>query len=249
MQRGPDNGWITDIPTPGTVNTIPPTTEPETDPNPSTGIPPDNNNGDPAPDLTPVTVPPTTILANNTIIEPKQKKPLTYSGRALIPDNGVIGANIIFRTSLKEDTYETFAGKFEWTFGDGSVVIKDRGRPINHVFRYPGKYTVTFNYYSNWIKEDPDITTKKIITIIPESISISGTTDDNGVTLSNASTQEIDLLGWKLQTNNFMFAFPKNTFIESKNTLSVSSAILGFSILPNDHARLIDPQGKVISIY
>jgi hypothetical protein len=171
-----------------------------------------------------------------------------YSAKVISPDNGTAGVAVPFKVSVTQDgKKDLVSGKFEWSMGDGSSYVYASNTPIDHIFYYPGEYTITLVYYSNNFKQEPDSVHRKKITIVPHSITIAGLTDDGGTMLQNQASKDIALDGWSLRQGSITFTFPRYTFITKGSMLAISSRTLGF--VADEQVQLLNPSGLIIARY
>lgn len=231
MQRD-GSSWITGTPTPGVQNAK--KTETTEDENVSKET----------------TAPPTVKPKEDDTSEDKffvQPNPV-FSARMIAPDVGTAGVAVPITVMVKQDgKRDLVTGKFEWSMGDGAWYRYDHNQPVNHIYYYPGTYTITLNYYSNLLKEEPDSVHKKTITIVPALIEFENKTDDGGIVLKNSSTKDIALDEWIVEYNGKKFTFPPYTSIAKSQSMSISSITLGFTIA--DGALLKNPSGITITKY
>jgi hypothetical protein len=165
-----------------------------------------------------------------------------YTAKMSIPDFATAGTAITLSSIVKQNSKrDMVTGKFRWYLGDGSSYFYTKNTAFDHVFYYPGDYTIVLEYYSNYFKEEPDSLHKKIITIVPASISITGILDDGGLVFQNSATKDIDLNGWEITVNNHAYRFPKYTIIPKSGILNISSHTIGFKISTDDRVVLKNP--------
>lgn len=234
MQRN-GTGWITATGTPGVQNDSGVITNSST----STAEAPVQNNGtvvvkkeDESADVIPVKA------------DPK------YSAKMILPDFATAGTLIPLSVEVKQDGKKNLVdGRFNWYLGDGSSYGYVKNTPFDHVFHYPGDYTVVLEYYSNVFKDQPDSIHKKKISIVPASLTISGITDDGGITFLSDAPKDIDLAQWVLRSRNREYSFPKYTLVLKGKELSVSAKTLSFLIGENDSVELLNPLKVIVSRY
>lgn len=194
-------------------------------------------------------IPKTTPTEDPNSLEMIAVKPVPlYSARMVVPDFGTAGVAVPMTVIVKEDgKRDMVSGKFAWSMGDGSSYLFDQNVPVQHIFYYPGSYTVVLNYYSNNIKEEPDSIHKKVITIVPDAISIIDKTDDGGIIIKNSAAKEIALDQWMIVDRDKKFIFPKFTFIAKGQELAVSSKTIGF--VTSDAVQIVNPSGVLVAHY
>ncbi len=252
MQRS-GSSWITGTPTPDASNTTTPQPSSSSSNSDSTTTTTTNSNqndnsSNGQTDVTDI-LSPTLNVAKSAYALPINPDP-KYSAHIIIPDSGVMGVTVPMTVSVKvADHKDMVSGKFIWNYGDGSSDMLIHNTPVDHMYHYPGTYTVVLVYYSDELKEDPDYLFKKTITIISSDVSIIGTTDDGGVIVQNNSTDSIDLDSWIIQNADKKYVFPKYTFIPSSGKLYLSSHIIGFSVKTSTSINLSNPSNVLISHY
>ncbi len=192
-------GWVTGAPTPGTIN-----------------VTTDNGNNTPVPETE----------DEDLVSEDEQKiyirQDSLYSAQMVLPDI-VIQENLAkFDSVVKKDKgLVSLGGRFEWTMGDGGSFIFDRSTAFNYTYHYPGNYVVILRYYSDSFGEKPNTIHKQTISVIPASASLVIDRIDGMITITNTSTNELNIGNWKLQTHNNSFTFPPDTIIKNGGVLKV----------------------------
>ncbi len=144
-------------------------------------------------------------------------------------------------------------GKYFWNFGDGDskeIKASDTAK-FTHTFFYEGEYTVALEYYQNYYSENPDAFDKIIIKVVSTDVSISkvGNEKDFFVEISNNTNYDADISKWILFSKEKSFTFPKNTILQPKKKIILSSKITGFSILDKDTLKLANSQWETIFDY
>jgi len=147
-------------------------------------------------------------------------------------------------------------GKFVWNFGDGEGKVEYSVSKLNHIYKYPGEYLVTLNYY----KEDGGslIASDRInIKVIPSSLFIKSIGDfyDPYIEIENKSEYEIDLSGWIIKGMTKNFIIPEGTILLPNKIIKISGNITGFnlydlskfSILNNDQNEMAYYPYKIIN--
>ncbi|MBP9821736.1 MAG: lamin tail domain-containing protein [Candidatus Pacebacteria bacterium] len=171
-----------------------------------------------------------------------------YAATLLAPDFAVRGVVAHFESTVtKDDISHTTRGRYKWSMGDGTWYSFEKNTPIDHVYEYPGSYTVVFQYYSNDFKEKPDSIHKKIITVIQDTVSITALDSKGGITLSNATNKEIDLGGWKIAQDQNIYSIPEYTYIKSKSRFTIPGRLTQFQFqVPT---RLLNPNGDTVGSF
>ncbi len=171
-----------------------------------------------------------------------------YSATMIAPDFAVRGVAAHFESIVTKDKIShTIQGRYKWSMGDGSWYAFEKNIPIDHIYDYAGSYTVVFQYYSNDFKEKPDSIHKQVITVVGDTVAITTIDGKGGVTLSNITSKEIDLGGWKLSQGQNINTIPEFTYIKSKSTFIIPNRVTHFeSQLPTS---LSNPNGDTVSVF
>jgi len=143
-------------------------------------------------------------------------------------------------------------GKVYWNFGDGiSLEQINNFEKIQHTYYYPGEYVIYSEYYSNVLSKIPDAINKIIVKVVPITVTISkvGDAKDFFIELSNNASSDIDVSSWIIKANEKVFTLPKNSFIMSKNKMTISSRISGFVFSDRYSLELISSTGELIFKY
>ncbi len=224
------SGWIKAAPTPGGVNE-----EPATDVLDQPSSPQPSSNA---------TVSATLVKESVEFVKPDPK----YVAKMTGPETGTAGVAVPFKVTVTQDgKKDLVSGKFEWSMGDGKFYVYNRNTPVDHIFQYPGDYTVTLVYYSNEFKQEPDSIHRKKVTIVPHDVRIMGLTDDGGVVIENKTTKDIALDGWVLRQDPLQFVVPKYTTVTKNGSLAISSHTTGF--IANETIQLLNPSFELVSRY
>ena len=171
-----------------------------------------------------------------------------YSAKIMSPGFSTAGVPVPFSVEVKQGIKKDLVtGRFEWYLGDGTARRYFKNTSFEHVFYYPGTYTVVMEYYSDAFREEPDSIHKKTITIVPDAVTIQELSDDGGIVITSDASREIDLYNWTIYSNATTFTFPKYTLIPKKGTLSISGNVLGSDLRNNSEVVLKNPNNKVIS--
>ena len=225
--------WIVATPTPGLANET-------SSENPSNTI---SLNSDSVQDVTQET-------KSKIIEEPKIKTSITAKNLAFV------GIPIEFQANAFGYSGEKLQyGKYFWNFGDGDskeIKLNDINmQKFTHTYFYPGEYTVSLEYYTNYYGNVPDASNKITVKIVGTDIVISKVGDEKDffVELTNNTDYDADISNWALSSNGKVFNFPRNTMIGSKKKMIISPKITNFSIYDKNNLKLLSPQGETIFDY
>ncbi|MEI8223699.1 MAG: lamin tail domain-containing protein [bacterium] len=233
------SNWITGIGTPGTQNNSSGTQDSET----TTAISSTTTatSSDPVPDET--------KKDSDVEIIPVNPDP-RFSAKVASPTFSMAGVPVPFSVQVKQGTKKDLVtGRFEWYLGDGTARRYFKNTSFEHVFYYPGNYTVVMEYYSDAFRDEPDSIHKKTIAIVPDAVAIQELTDDGGIVISSEASREIDLYNWTIHSNAITFTFPKYTLIPKKGTLAISGNVLGSDLRNSSEVVLKNPNNKAISLF
>lgn len=137
-------------------------------------------------------------------------------------------------------------GRFVWNMGDGTVIEKKHGVPIEHIYTHPGKYTISFAYYK-W-KEDttPFIRDTKIIDVVTPDVSINMIDGGTALQIKNKTSKIVELSGWTIKTPQGFGIIPTMTYVAPNATIVILTRLLGYtSAIPS--ASLITSAGLKVA--
>ena len=225
-----NGAWTAALPTPGATNqTLPPPAPPAPTPTPTPSSP--DTGG---------------IVSSSKKEEPKFKL------KIISPTLAFAATPLEFQGMAFSSTGEPLrSGKYFWNFGDGYSKEINNTEKFTHIYFYPGVYTLSLEYYSNYYSPIPDVINKIAINIIPITVSISkvGDTQDFFIELSNNSDYEIDTSNWSLSSLDKNFIFPKNSSILAKSKITLSPQITNFNFDSAKNLKLITSMGQIAFDY
>lgn len=130
---------------------------------------------------------------------------------------GTVGSPLEFRA---ETNFEyTGSTIFKWNFGNGSEGV---GTVLNHVYEYPGEYTVVLNA----LLPEGQAVSRFNVKIVEPDIAITAATPER-IELKNNSKHELSLFGRVLVVGEKYFAFPQDTIIRAGQSISFSNKVTG----------------------
>jgi hypothetical protein len=147
-----------------------------------------------------------------------------------------VGNNIVFQvdaTKLQNVSEQNIY--YDWSFGDGATA---QGKIVNHQYSFPGEYTVVVNGRAS----DKQAVSRILVRVISPDIVISKVS--GGLSITNKSKTEFNLEGWKINSNNKDFVFPKDTIIMSGKTIVFDDKITGIYF---ENISLQNPLGKILA--
>ncbi|MFA5888951.1 MAG: lamin tail domain-containing protein [Candidatus Paceibacterota bacterium] len=122
-----------------------------------------------------------------------------------------------------------------WSFGDGTMA---QGNNISHAYKFAGEYTVVVN--ANY--SDKQAVSRMWVEVISPTISINKVS--GGIEISNNSSMEINLEGWKLVSQKKIFVFPTDTLIPNNQKVTFADDVTG---MLDESTQLLNPLGKEMS--
>lgn len=109
--------------------------------------------------------------------------------------------------------------EYTWNFGDMGTAV---GTEAQHRFRYPGEYAVSL--YGQY--KDYQTHARTQITVLPVSFTVT-TTDKGDVQVTNDSTHEIDISGYRV-TAVEVVRFPKGTVLLPGASIIIPKETVGY---------------------
>ncbi len=237
--------WVGNLPTPGAANQSS-TASSYTTPSGGAALVNSNTNNN---------VSTTQTTTTETKAKPVEESPIKAK---IIAKNIVfVGTPLLFQaTAFGHNKEKLFYGKYFWNFGDGDskemqANNTDNGGKFPHTYFFPGDYIVTLEYYMNSYADTPDASDKMIIKVVGSDIVISAVGDEKDffVQLTNNTDYDADLSNWVLSSRSNYFTFPKNTIINSKNKIIISSHVTHFSPSDEYTLKLMTPQRETVFDY
>ncbi len=201
----------------------------------------------------------TTVSGNGNIltktVEPKQKVIENPTMKAKILANNLafsgepfgMQANILGYSNEK-----VVLGKAYWNFGDGSSFEQiNNFEKFYHTYYYPGEYILSFEYYLYSFSQNPEVTSKMTIKVLPTTVVISkiGDTKDFFIELTNNATSDMDISNWTIRAGGKTFLLPRNSMIMSKNKMTISGKITGFTYGDQYNLKLFSGTGELVFDY
>ena len=203
------NGWITAVPTPGTLNK----TE-NSNPVVTTETNVTDTNGA---NITDTKSP----KKNSPSSTPQTPKPVTDEPiqlKLIVPKTAYVNQLVEFDVLPAGITPVLLKSiKYEWNFGDLSVA---KQKQVLHTYSYPGNYVVTL--YGNFAKENK--TVRQEITVLPVLISLTNNSVGD-IQINNDAPYEMDVSGFTL-TGSSQIKFPPRTVLLSHSTITVPKAMI-----------------------
>lgn len=125
---------------------------------------------------------------------------------------------------------------FKWSMGDGAYLNKE---DVVHHYKYPGDYNVVLN--ANL--DDIDSISRTKVKVLPLNLSMIYNLDGS-VEISNKSSNEINLYGFKLQSGVSTYTFPIDTIISAGKSVTFPAEYL--KLVQIDKIFLLDVSNKMV---
>jgi hypothetical protein len=138
-------------------------------------------------------------------------------------------------------------GIFVWNMGDGTTIRQTYLIPINHNYKYLGKYTLSLAYYRNDYDTKPYILDSVVFDVVEPTIEISTFDNGNAIKIKNPTDKKLDLSNWRISIGNSYGVFPDMTTIAPKATIIIPVATFGMTNISN--GDLVTPNGQIIASF
>ncbi len=221
------SSWISGIPTPGNVNTST---------NNSTYDNLDDNN-----------------KKDENYIKPYYKPIIEVPSVVLTKTDFNILAEVTYISGSKR--IRKLGGHYYINFGDGQTLESDERINTNFNYINPGNYVVVFEYYRSKLAfdsgEDPDAFLRKNISVINNNVEIIKVDSQNSITIKNDTNLSVDLSSWKIILGDYKYIFPRYSFINKNEMITITADTLGFSPVSSskDKIYLISNADEIISSF
>ncbi len=101
-----------------------------------------------------------------------------------------------------------------WSFGDG---FSANSGEVSHTYKHPGIYAVILSAHCG----DMSATARTAVKVLVPNLSLA-ISADAAIEVTNRGSSEINLGGWKLQSDAGQFSFPRNTILAPEGTITLS---------------------------
>lgn len=142
-----------------------------------------------------------------------------------------------------EYNYRIGTGSMYWNLGDGTTVLHDAATPIMHTYEYAGTYTISF-LYTDPDNKNPPLKGIKKITVLAPTVALR-IVDGRALELTNESSTDTDLSGWKVVASGTSFKIPDLTVLAGKATATIP--FIAMNIPVSTTLTLVDPSGSVVA--
>lgn len=192
------SGWVTDLPTPGTVNR-----------SGRVEVIEDRDKNSPSKDTKSLNEKTAIVISKDVV---KDTPPLTLS--ILAPEITFVNQKTKFSAVAK--TTQNSQNKlliYNWNFGDS---FTGRGRESEHVFSYPGSYVISVSVRV----AGEEVIARREVKVLPVNFSL--TKNENGdVQINNDALYAVDISGYKIVGSKTV-VFPENSAILPKSTITIA---------------------------
>jgi len=186
----------------------------------------------------------------------KPKEKTFYKGNIEVPDIIFVGEAADVSTNTYRvrggDSMRKLSGEYLLNFGDGNAIQQKEPIDTQHIYRYPGTYTLVFEYYTSRLgldaDKDPVFLEMKTINVVEPQVLIAGIHGSNGLEIENTSAKQVDISGWAVNAPGSSYIFPRYSYLQGKQTLILSAETLGFSPR-NQSLTLVGSHGGMMSRY
>ncbi len=159
-----------------------------------------------------------------------------------VPKTAIAGSKIEAVATLFGYTGEKITvGKFTWNFGDGQTQVLDYNQPVDHIYAFPGTYTISLSFrYNSYLK--PVKVGRTSIKIIESPITIAEFYNQPfpAVKVKNIKDTEYDISGYIINTGQSMVTIPEGTYIAPKEEIVITLPQANYE---KSKISLIQPSG------
>lgn len=154
-----------------------------------------------------------------------------YGFEFIVPDTAfvdmVFKANVDVRfTNVYNRVFRKKNGWFVWNMGDG-VVYKDSALlEIEHVYKYPGRYTIVFEFFAARGQAKPEVAIDFVVAVKESPLVISSVFSDGSVEIENTSGISIDLRDYTLQCKGDTFVISDSVILQSQSSVVLRSVFV-----------------------
>lgn len=217
LQQNSSGVWVASIPTPGNKIIEPNTTSPE------------NLN--------------TTPTISSTSNKETTQKESTMHFVFDIPENAIVGSKIIFKNTLYGFSGERInTGLFTWNFGDGQTITQNTNQNVEHIYAFPGNYTVTCSYkYGSWYNGTIAMDRVRVSVVESPLVFKDLYTDPYpAIRIINNSNSEYNISNYIIKTATANIIIPEGSFIGAKDDIVIN---LPAGIYSKNELELVTPAG------
>lgn len=150
-----------------------------------------------------------------------------------------VGAEIEIRPTVDGASRASIS----WSWGDGD---SSKGKVGRHRYRFPGTYAVVANARG---AGGALSTSRTVVTAIPVAVSASAVSVDGelAVRLDSASSYEVNLGGFRVETPDYSYELPLDTIVLPNSFALIPAGLVGEKISLETKVSLRRPDGKIVS--
>jgi hypothetical protein len=167
-------------------------------------------------------------------------------GTSTTENKALVGFSVEFSSKDFSTGTISLSPSYFWNFGDGAVAT---GTVTTHAYRFSGDYVVTLEVISG----SSQTSEKKIISIMDPNIWITDTLpgDSGYVEITNKTSFDVDLSGWKLGVKDITknFSFPEHTILLSGSSEKFPNQNTALVFGSGDTIDLLFPNGNAVSTH
>lgn len=141
---------------------------------------------------------------------------------------------------------EVFSGFFVWNMGDGTVYKSQKPEIINHKYKYPGSYVVTFGYFKTIYDKKPFLI-ESIKKDVSNAQIFFKVLSDKGFYFKNNTNENFDLSDWIIRLPDGQYVnLPILSVIAPKSEVVIPFSYLGLN-KSFSNAELLTPEWISVS--
>lgn len=164
------------------------------------------------------------------------------------PKTVIVGNDNIFKATLYGSSGEIINyGEFVWNFGDGTIETVKNLNEINHIYFYPGDYTISITYKYAW-NPKPILVGRVNVLVVDSPFELTKfySSPKYAVGITNKRDTEYDISGYIIKTSNRNINLPEATFIGGKDEIVF---VLPQGEYDQNSISLLNPLGTNISSF
>lgn len=115
-------------------------------------------------------------------------------------------------------------GYFVWNFGDGEIRTSQYSDAVDHVYAFPGKYTITCSYkYAAYLGAKPLAVGRTIVDVVEFPIVLDELYIEPipAIRISNTKDAEYDISGYIIQSGTAQIIIPEGSYIGPRDSIVI----------------------------
>lgn len=135
------------------------------------------------------------------------------------------------------ETGLAYNGIFLWNMGDGTTYQSKTPITIQHTYKYPGTYTISFGFFRTPYDKKPLLmdSIERLVVVPKILFTIS---EGKGFQFANTDTKAIDISGWTILSTNQTYTIPALSIVGPKSTIIIPFETIGIRE-PLEHPLLL----------